>query len=175
MGMQFYVIILILLWYFKKKLYSTNFIIHWLRAGRGRKNKFCGPGRVWNFGPVDTSILDIAPPMTAADESPYCSHAEQHAVWWKNTINLLCRMPLRHTSMTPRHTAIMTSVFTPLTFGKCALDRALATSINYGSSACYGKFDVIYNVCLMALIRYTDTVLVLFNASSNVLDTSKLT
>ena len=28
---------------FQKKLYSTNFIIHWLRAGPGRK-KLCGPG-----------------------------------------------------------------------------------------------------------------------------------
>ena len=34
---------------FQKKLYSTNFIIHWLRAGPGRK-KFCGPGRKFRPG-----------------------------------------------------------------------------------------------------------------------------
>ena len=38
---------------FQKKLYSKNFLIHWLRAGPGRKKNFAG--RAGNFGPVDTS------------------------------------------------------------------------------------------------------------------------
>ena len=35
-----------------QKMYSTNFIIQWLRAGPGRKNFACWAG---NFGPVDIS------------------------------------------------------------------------------------------------------------------------
>ena len=51
--------VLCIYWYidfdviFQKKLYSTNFIINWLRAGP--KNNFAG--RAENFGPVDTSTF----------------------------------------------------------------------------------------------------------------------
>ena len=50
MGMQFYVIKLILIWYnISKQLYSTNFIIHWFRARPG-KTKFCRPCRKFRPG-----------------------------------------------------------------------------------------------------------------------------
>ena len=43
MGMQIFCNYIDFAVIFQKKLYSTNFIIHWLRAGPGRKQNFAGP------------------------------------------------------------------------------------------------------------------------------------